>query len=144
VGDTDGVTDAEGARSKGRSRQTSGSPAAASGEEGGGRRRKKRKLERKGQAVRSSGKYKSNEMVEDSDEDGDGSAPRDTSPAADSPLPGMEGEDDEEDAAVARATRKKAARVLDEDEDEDGVDANGAGGAPMDVDGGDEERVHGL
>ncbi|KAK0927714.1 protein required for normal CLN1 and CLN2 G1 cyclin expression [Friedmanniomyces endolithicus] len=149
-GETDGGvvggegTDAEGGMGTGRrargSRATSGTPGTGSDAEGGGRRRKKkRKLERKGQAGRASAsKFKSSEMVEDSDEDGEGAGgtTRDGTPGA----AGASGADGgEEDQAVVRSAvgaRKKAARVLDEDDDEDGVESAPVAAAAVD---GDEE-----
>ncbi|KAK3632292.1 protein required for normal CLN1 and CLN2 G1 cyclin expression [Elasticomyces elasticus] len=125
-GDTDGGvvgegTDVEGGgKSARRSRATSGTEGTGTGTEGegGGRRRKKRKLERKGQVGRGS-KFKSSEMVEDSDEDDgvDGTQGNGTSVAGDDGEMAVDGGDEEE--AVSRPARKKAARVLDDDEDEE-------------------------
>jgi RNA polymerase-associated protein CTR9 len=147
-------TDAEGARSRNRSGAatgTSGTPATGSDGEAAPRRKtKKRKLEtRKGRATTSSSKYKSADMVVESDEDDDGVVPAASStPAPDGDGDDMMGgtprvatpwlgdEDEEEDAVTtARARRTKSARVVEEDdEDEDqGVTAAGSashGGDP--------------
>lgn len=133
--DLDGVadgTDAEGGR-KQRSRATSGTPGTASDGDGP-RRKKKRRLERKGQAVKSS-KYKSTEMVEDSSGDEDGAVPATQgTPAADTPGADErmdEGGDEDEEAVARPSQRKKPARVLDEDEE----DEMGGGDAAMDNEG---------
>ncbi|KAK5121875.1 hypothetical protein LTR85_004446 [Meristemomyces frigidus] len=130
--EADGVgtgTEAEGARRR-RSRATSGTPATGSDGDAP-RRKKKRKLERKGQAVKSS-KYKSAEMVEESDDEANGTGAAATTQEG-TPAPeqfpdeemGDGGGEDEE--AIARPSRgKKAARVLDDEDEEDGdVDVAG-------------------
>ncbi|CAK4033021.1 Tetratricopeptide repeat 1 [Lecanosticta acicola] len=141
--DGTGDEDAGGRRSKPRSRlaSTTGSDGEAP------RKKKKRRLERKGTAVKNS-KYKSAEMIEDSDEDDDAglqpaakSDDAETPGAASSPAPDdtmADGGDEDEDDAVARPSqRKKQTRVLDdEDEDEDGAPATTNGG---DVDMGEED-----
>lgn len=78
-------------------------------------RQKKRKLERKKKEP--VGKYKSAEMIEDSDEDVDADVPADT---ADTPAAGGE---DSADEGVAAPRSRKTARVVDEDEDEDDDEA---------------------
>ncbi|EMC97032.1 hypothetical protein BAUCODRAFT_68395 [Baudoinia panamericana UAMH 10762] len=132
-------------KKKRRSRATSGEPGTGSEAEPG-RRKKRRKLERKGQAVRAS-KYKSKETVEESDEDedGDGAVPAEgTEVGGDGdeevPMDEAMGEklEEEQEAAARPMLRKKAARVLhddeDEDEDEDGA-AAADGDAAMEVNG---------
>ncbi|KAK5135911.1 hypothetical protein LTR08_004369 [Meristemomyces frigidus] len=110
-GDEDGIvgegTDVEGGgRKSGRSRGTSGTPGSGSEGEGAPRRKKKRKLERKGQAVKAAGKYKSAERVEESEDEGAEAAGT---------------ADDEEAVGAVRASqrKKKVARVVEEDEDEE-------------------------
>ncbi|EME42875.1 hypothetical protein DOTSEDRAFT_153030 [Dothistroma septosporum NZE10] len=123
-------TDTEGDGSRPRSRATS-TPVS----DGEPRQKKKRRLERKGTAVKSS-KYKSTEMVEDSDEDDDAGiqpatqqSEQEETPAAETPAPtstpgaaddNMADDNDADDAAVSRPSRRyKPARVLDDDDDED-------------------------
>ncbi|KAK4501192.1 hypothetical protein PRZ48_006999 [Zasmidium cellare] len=151
--DTDGLdgTGDEGAK---RSRPRSRNASAPDSDGEAPRRKKKRRLERKGQAVKSS-KYKSAETIEDSDEDDDaGIQPAgrsddvETPGATSSPAPDGDdtmadgGDEDDEGAAVARPTqRKKPARILDDDEDEEEdaamPDEDGAGVAGESDHGGD-------
>nr|POF03153.1 tetratricopeptide repeat protein 1 [Quercus suber] len=120
--DTDAeVTDAEdGSGRKGRSRNRPTSTTPGSGSDGEApRRKKKRKLERRGQAVKSS-KYKSSEMVEDSDEDDDATADgpiMDNSEAADETMADDAGE--AETVAPRTTQRKRPARILDDDDEEE-------------------------
>ncbi|WPH00709.1 tetratricopeptide repeat protein 1 [Acrodontium crateriforme] len=142
--DTEGLdgTDGEagGARSRPRSGAASATPTGSDAE--GPRRKKKRKLERKGQAVKSS-KYKSSEMVEDSSED---------EAHADAETPGATADEDEamdddlglgsdNDEAVAKPNqRRKAARVLDDDDDdEEAGETEKASAAAVPRDADDEE-----
>ncbi|KAK4622120.1 Tetratricopeptide repeat protein 1 [Fulvia fulva] len=142
----DGTGDERPKKSKSRPRSRATSTPASDGEP---RQKKKRRLERKGTAVKSS-KYKSTEMVEDSDEDDDAGiqpatqrSEQEETPAAETPAPtstpgapddNMDDDDDddddeeeEEEAAVSRPSRRnKPARVLDDDdEDEEAPAANG-------------------
>ncbi|EME81693.1 uncharacterized protein MYCFIDRAFT_50383 [Pseudocercospora fijiensis CIRAD86] len=127
--DTEATGD-EGRRSRHRSRaaSTTGSDLDAP------RKKKKRRLERKGQAVKSS-KYKSADLVVESDSEDDAGLAAPTSsaapqsdaaetPAPETPRPGddtMADGGDEDDEPTARSQqRRKPARVLDDDEDEDG------------------------
>lgn len=139
----DGTGDEEGGgrRSKQRSRRasTTGSDGEAP------RKKKKRRLERKGTAVKAS-KYKSAEMIEDSDEEDDAglqpAAKSDdvetpgavSSPAADDTMADGGDEDDEEEAVSRPSQRKKQNRVLDDDdEDEDEAPATTNGGGDDDA-----------
>ncbi|KAF2159878.1 hypothetical protein M409DRAFT_70765 [Zasmidium cellare ATCC 36951] len=127
--DTDGVdgTGDEGAK---RSRPRSRNASAPDSDGEAPPRKKKRRLERKGQAIKSS-KYKSAETIEDSDEDDDaGIQPAarsddvETPGATSSPAPDaddtMADEGDEDEEQVARPSqRKKPARILDDDEEDE-------------------------
>lgn len=140
----DDDTDAENGKSRPRSGAASATPATGSDAEGGSRRKtKKRKLEsRKGRTTGASSKYKSKDIVEESDdedlegvagatassqptrdEDRDEDMPE--TPGADEDgarTPGAMGAEDEdgEERIVSRANqRKKAARILDDDDDEE-------------------------
>lgn len=118
-------TDGEGRKKERRSRAASGTPASGSEAEAP-RRKKKRKLERRGQPVKNS-KYKSAEMVQESSDDEDGGAaePEASSPAAETPGADDEdqvmadGDSDGDGKGIGQASqRKKAARILDDDDDE--------------------------
>ncbi|KAK3076822.1 hypothetical protein LTS18_011957, partial [Coniosporium uncinatum] len=125
-GEESDVTDGEGTdggtRDRQRSEATTGTPAA-SGDEERPRKKKKRKLERKSERKsKNEGKFKSKEIIEDSDEDDDdlkamagnaALAKKVNSPAAEED----EEMEDEEDEVVR--PRKKVAKVIDEDEDDD-------------------------
>jgi RNA polymerase-associated protein CTR9 len=131
-GQADGTAD-EGGRSRHRSRATS-----ATGSDGEApRKKKKRRLERKGQAVKSS-KYKSAETIEDSDEDDNagiaapGRAKSDdagTPGAVSSPLPEddvmADGGDEDEVPASRAPARRKGARIIDEGDEDDDDDEGG-------------------
>ena len=126
--EVEGGTDAEGGR---KTRPRSGATTATGSEAEGARKKKKRKLEsRKGRAQ--SSKYKSADIVEDSDEDDGVGAPAadsevsavntpvDAEDAASTPGGGDMFGEDEEEVVRKVAQRRKQARVLDdEDEDED-------------------------
>ncbi|KAK4570021.1 protein required for normal CLN1 and CLN2 G1 cyclin expression [Recurvomyces mirabilis] len=118
-GEAAGGTDAEGGGKGGRSRGASTTPFTGTGSDGEAetrpRQKKKRKLERKGQAAKSS-KFKSAEMVEESEDD-DVPAAGGTPIADDDDVVDRDGDDAE--AAAAPGQRKKAARVLDDDDDGD-------------------------
>ena len=130
--DVDGVadgTDGEGGggKKKGRSRRATSTPATGSdGEQP--RKKKKRRLEKKGQAVKSNAKFKSAEMVEESEDEDRGVAPAGTqesaaeTPAAEEEAMNEGGDEDEDEAVARPAQRKKAARVLDEDDEEEGIE----------------------
>ncbi|GAB7362133.1 hypothetical protein MBLNU230_g2159t1 [Neophaeotheca triangularis] len=155
-GVVDGTSDGEGEGKKKKKKRRSKSARASTEEPGSGsdaeapRKKKKRRLERKGKAAPVS-KYKSADMVVESDEEeGAGGADADAEPAAIQPDTGDEsengavdddlfgGEDETEDAAASskRSTQRSKARVVDdEDEDEEmgdaapaDIEANGKGG----------------
>ncbi|KAI7603165.1 hypothetical protein KC319_g22168, partial [Hortaea werneckii] len=103
-------------------------------------KKKRRRLEKKGQATKNPSKFKSAEMVQESDEedDGTGAVAGTQESAAETPgaegTPGLEEEpmDEGEDGEqVARPTqRKRGGRILDEDDDdeeEEGGDTEMAG-----------------
>lgn len=144
VDGVEGVTDGEGRKSRPRSDATSGT----SDGEGGTRRKKKRKLERKGRPGTSS-KFKSADIVEDSDEDDIGGAtqaPEDGDGLSETPgdaveTPGgaesfPEEEEDDQPAVARAAPRKKTARIVD-DEDEDEEEEGGVAAAGGSDHGGD-------
>lgn len=126
--DLEDGSEVEGGKSRPRSGVTS-----ATGSDGEARQKKKRRLERKGKTVANS-KFKSADVVEESDEeemqvqttatrDENGTADED---GADSTVGLTPPPDDEPFPQPSRtAQRKKNARVLDDDEDEDQDDAGG-------------------
>jgi len=88
-------------------------------------RPKKRRLVQKESAKKAS-KFKSAEMIEDSDEDVEGAkqvASSRESSAALTPAPGTDGEDEDvrngESSGAKLARREKKKRVIDDDEEED-------------------------
>ncbi|KAF2865023.1 hypothetical protein BDV95DRAFT_612986 [Massariosphaeria phaeospora] len=85
-------------------------------------RQKKRKLARKAEPA---GKYKSAEMVVDSDSEGEADLPADGSAAA-AEKAGSESADD--DDAVEAPRPRKTGRVISEDEDDEDGDGGGDGG----------------
>lgn len=124
-----------------------GTSGAESAREGG-RRKKKRKLERKSQAKANSSKYKSADIVEDSDEDDDGTGaskpvaetsasereisavPSSAPGGGDTPMPDQDDEDEDEAPRPSAAQRKKVARILDdEEEEEEDPQVDGTNGA---------------
>lgn len=113
------ASDAEGGagrKSGPRSRLTSATPATGSDGEVPQRKKKKRKLERKNQPAKNA-KYKSSEMVGDSDDDEDDGA-------TDAPPTGTsEAGDEAEETAPQPTQRKKPARVLDDEEEEEEAEA---------------------
>ncbi|KAI7139420.1 hypothetical protein KC352_g29902, partial [Hortaea werneckii] len=102
-------------------------------------KKKRRRLEKKGQATKNPSKFKSAEMVQESDEedDGTGAVAGTQESAAETPgaegTPGLEEEpmDEGEDGEqIARPSqRKRGGRILDEDDDdeEEGGDTEMAG-----------------
>lgn len=139
--DPDAETDGEFEGKKGRkSRGRSTGADTATGEDGEERpkKKKRRKLERK---TKQSGKFKSSEVVVDSDSDDEqvtqmndnarlaekiNEAENDNDESGDD----MFGEEEEEQTP-AESRRKKPARILDEDEDDE--DELAGGDAPMEV-----------
>ncbi|RAL05632.1 putative RNA polymerase II transcription elongation factor (Ctr9) [Aspergillus ibericus CBS 121593] len=113
--------------------------------------KKRRRLERRS-GGKAQSKYKSSEMVVDSDEDDAG----DRSDGEDHEMRDTGADDDEEEEVVHRRRAKVTRRVADDDEDEDedeavagggagsGDGATGAGGENEPVDGGDEDEDDGL
>lgn len=122
VDDGESGTDGDAGR---KSPATSGTPIATTGDEDeagtGQRQRKKRKLERRGQAQKASGKYKSAETVEDSSdgEDTDMRAAASGAWTSKEETPAGVDEEEEEMAKPSGARRK---RILDEDEEEEEVE----------------------
>ncbi|KAL1302547.1 hypothetical protein AAFC00_002929 [Neodothiora populina] len=135
-GDSDsGASDAEGAKKKRKPARGSLTPAEDGGE-GEARKTKRRKLERKSKAVKENSKFKSSEVVVDSDSDDEAvrEANNNTALASklnedavdqenarlDEQLDNMS-DGDEEEAVAAQPRRKKRA-VVDEDDDDDEED----------------------
>lgn len=129
-----GDTDADGTgKSQQRSAATSATPASGSDAERP-KKKKRRKLERKSAAKPS--KFKSAEMVHESDSDDEAVAAQNANEGLATKMRRAEAEGDseapadesmadggDEEEAATRPARKKAARVLDDDEDEDEEEA---------------------
>ncbi|KAI5246605.1 TPR-like protein [Aureobasidium subglaciale] len=143
--DADGNDDFGGSEKRQKSKRRSTS--AASDDEDGEKpkKKKRRKLERKGKVAEPKGKFKSSEVVVDSDSDDDAVATANENTRlaekindeddaqkearADEADESMaEGEDDD---AVVERRRKKPARVIDDDEDEDEDEAPAANGGDV-------------
>lgn len=133
--DSDSESQVEGERprrsKKGRKSVTESSAVSSMDE--GPKPKKKRKLARKGGRE---DKFKSSEMVVDSDEDdvapvgnGNGVADEDADSPVDTPMderPAGDDDDDEEEEQAVSRPRKKPVRRIEESEDEDEDDDEGA------------------
>ncbi|KAI7285242.1 TPR-like protein [Hortaea werneckii] len=116
-------------KKKGRSRRAASSTPATGSDGEPAPKKKRRRLEKKGQATKNPSKFKSAEMVQESDEenDGTGAVAGTQESAAETPgaegTPGLEEEpmDEGEDGEqVARPSqRKRGGRILDEDDDDE-------------------------
>ncbi len=128
------------------SRSGSASAMATGDEEERPAPRKRRKLERK--TTKAQSKYKSSEIVVESDSEGDAAPVQTNGNKAgvdedeDMPTATPVGTDDEDEGMVQRSgRRKKAARIIDDDDEEDEDEGGDAGNALFDE---DEGSVNGV
>ena len=148
-GDGADASGAEAAPRKARAKSTVANSAAGSSDRERAPK-KRRKLARKSE-IKANSKFKSSEMIVDSDEDAnmddagrptntDGSAPRQSTEEADGDtrmLDADEESDEDEDAVQVR--RKKFSRRIDDDDDQDDGEDQGVGGVTPQADGGEED-----